>query len=166
MIVSAHLAKEFYMFLVTDEKQQLDKSKRILEEFQQEKLTQLENELQAQNQFALLKELKDKRKVHAQNKSGKKVNVKEVFSVKATKEEVKKGGKVSQAVESKSEDEVEDSVDSSEEEKHYKGDSQNRKQQIKKELSISIKQGRKKKKKGDDFDSSDEEKTMDKNGIF
>jgi hypothetical protein len=33
MIVSAHLAKEFYMFLVTDEKQQLDKSKRILEEF-------------------------------------------------------------------------------------------------------------------------------------
>ena len=33
MIVSAHLAKEFYMFLVTDEKQQLDKSKWILEEF-------------------------------------------------------------------------------------------------------------------------------------
>lgn len=49
--------------------------------------------------------------------------MKEVFSVKATKEEVKKGGKASQAVESKSEDEVEDSVDSSEEEKHYKGDS-------------------------------------------
>jgi hypothetical protein len=39
MIVNAHLAKEFYMFLVTDEKQQLDKSKRILDEFQQEKLT-------------------------------------------------------------------------------------------------------------------------------
>jgi hypothetical protein len=47
MIVNAHLAKEFYLFLVTDEKQQLDKSKRILEEFQQEKLTLLENELQA-----------------------------------------------------------------------------------------------------------------------
>jgi hypothetical protein len=39
MIVNSHLAKEFYMFLVTDEKQQLDKSKRILDEFQQEKLT-------------------------------------------------------------------------------------------------------------------------------
>ena len=65
MIVNAHLAKEFYLFLVTDEKQQLDKSKRILEEFQQEKLTLLENELQAQNNFALLKELKDKRKIHA-----------------------------------------------------------------------------------------------------
>ncbi len=39
MIVNAHLAKEFYMFLVTDEKQQLDKSKHILDEFQQEKLT-------------------------------------------------------------------------------------------------------------------------------
>jgi hypothetical protein len=31
---------------------------------------------------------------------------------------------------------------------------------------MSKRQGRKKKKKGDDFDSSDEEKTMDKNGIF
>ena len=39
MLVNAHLAKEFYLFLVTDEKQQLDKSKRILEDFQQEKLT-------------------------------------------------------------------------------------------------------------------------------
>jgi len=47
MIVNAHLAKEFYIFLVTDEKQQLDKSKRILDEFQQEKLTQLENVLEA-----------------------------------------------------------------------------------------------------------------------
>jgi hypothetical protein len=45
MLVNAHLAKEFYFFLVTDEKQQLEKSKRILEDFQQEKLTQLENEL-------------------------------------------------------------------------------------------------------------------------
>lgn len=140
MIVNSHLAKEFYMFLVTDEKQQLDKSKRILDEFQQEKLTQLENVLQAQNQFALLKELKEKRKVHAQKKRGKKINVKEVFSVKATKEEIKKTGKASQVVESISDDGVEDSYDdSSEEEKHYKGDSQNKKQQIKKELSISNK---------------------------
>ena len=49
--------------------------------------------------------------------------MKEVFSVKVTKEEVKKGGKA-QITESMSEDEVEDSVeDSSEEEKHYKGES-------------------------------------------
>jgi hypothetical protein len=50
--------------------------------------------------------------------------VKEIFSVKATKEEIKKAGKASQIVESISDDEVEDSYDdSSEEEKHYKGDS-------------------------------------------
>ena len=98
MIVNSHLAKEFYLFLVTDEQQQLDKSKRILEEFQQEKLTLLENELQAQNQFVLLKELKDKRKMHSQNIRGKKINVKEVFSVKETKEEVKKVGKAAQQV--------------------------------------------------------------------
>ncbi len=104
MIVNAHLAKEFYIFLVTDEKQQLDKSKRILDEFQQEKLTQLENVLEAQNQFALLKELKDKRNVHAQKKRGKKINVKEVFSVKATKDEIKKTGKAPQVVESISDD--------------------------------------------------------------
>jgi hypothetical protein len=63
MLVNAHLAKEFYFFLVTDEKQQLEKSKRILDDFQQEKLTLLENELQAQSKFALLKELKEKRKM-------------------------------------------------------------------------------------------------------
>jgi hypothetical protein len=46
--------------------------------------------------------------------------VKEVFSVKPTKEEIKKGGKTSVVAES--DDEVEDSEgDSSEEEKHYKG---------------------------------------------
>lgn len=47
MLVNAQLAKEFYLFLVTDKKEQLDKSKRILEEFQQSKITQLEKELQA-----------------------------------------------------------------------------------------------------------------------
>ena len=60
MLINAHLAKEFYLFLVTDQKSQLNKCKRTLEEFQQAKLSQLENELQMQNQFALLKELKDK----------------------------------------------------------------------------------------------------------
>ena len=122
MIVNAHLAKEFYFFLVTDEKQQLEKSKRILEDFQQEKLTQLENELQAQSKFALLKELKEKRKMQATKatkKRGKKVNVKEVFNVKKTKEEVKKGAKPQIVVESVSDDEVEDSEDEPyEEEKH------------------------------------------------
>ena len=34
MLVNASLAKEFYLFLVTDEKTQLDKGKRILEDFQ------------------------------------------------------------------------------------------------------------------------------------
>lgn len=126
MIVSSQLAKEFYLFLVTDEKQQLNKSKRILEDFQQEKLSRLENELQAQSQFALLKELKDKRKIHDLKKPGKKLNAKEVFSVKMTKEEVKKGGKGRQVIESISEDEVEDSGDySSEEEKQYRSGSLN-----------------------------------------
>ena len=119
MLVNAHLAKEFYFFLVTDEKQQLEKSKRILDDFQQEKLTQLENELQAQSKFALLKELKEKRKMQASKtskKSGKKVNVKEVFNVKKTKEEVKKGAKAQIVVESLSDDEVEDSENESYEE--------------------------------------------------
>ena len=119
MLVNAHLAKEFYFFLVTDEKQQLEKSKRILDDFQQEKLTLLENELQAQSKFALLKELKEKRKMQASKtskKSGKKVNVKEVFKVKKTKEEVKKGAKAQIVVESLSDDEVEDSEDESYEE--------------------------------------------------
>ena len=52
-------------------------------------------------------------------KRGKKVNVKEVFNVKKTKEEMKKGGKAQIVVESLSDDEIEDSEDDSyEEEKH------------------------------------------------
>ncbi len=62
MLVSAQLAREFYLFLITDKKEQLNKAKHVLEDYQQEKMTQLEKELQAQNQFALLKELKEKRK--------------------------------------------------------------------------------------------------------
>jgi hypothetical protein len=50
--------------------------------------------------------------MRASKKSGKKINAKEVFNVKKTKEEIKRGGKAVQVVvESLSDDEIEDSDD-------------------------------------------------------
>ena len=80
--------------------------------------------------------------MRASKKSGKKINAKEVFNVKKTKEEVKKGGKAVQVVvESLSDDDNDNSnEDSSEEEKHQKGGSMlNIKSSIKRGLSKASK---------------------------
>lgn len=73
-------------------------------------------------------------------------------------------------VESQSEEDYEDSEESVEEEKHFKGhNSRGQKQHMKgyrKETSSTGKTKKKKKGKGNELDSSDEDQTMNRDGIF